>query len=345
MDPYLSIVVAARNDNYEGDFLGRAQRFIKVLAEFQRRHALEIELIVVEWNPPSNRARLLEALVWPHFPNGFRLRIIEVPDEIHRNLPNADKIALFEYLAKNVGIRRARGRFTLTTNPDVLFSEELITYLASRRLDDHCFYRIDRYDFSGSPNPMLRPEDILKFAKRRVFQVHVRIDGQRQPTIRIDNLRRLCGLWLGKWPTSYTQGSRGIRFGESAVILYDERGPYGGVHTNASGDFLLTSSENWRRIGGFPEFSDTFTHLDSYACHQLKALGLKQILLLPPCMLLHEEHSRAQQINRPYRPNCVWEDDLKAIREGCLGPNVNGTDWGLGNQSLPEVIIGNGSSA
>jgi hypothetical protein len=49
-------------------------------------------------------------------------------------------------IAKNVGIRRARGAFILATNIDIVFSDELVQFLASRRLERGRMYRIDRYD-------------------------------------------------------------------------------------------------------------------------------------------------------------------------------------------------------
>jgi len=36
-------------------------------------------------------------------------------------------------IAKNVGIRRARGRFVLSTNIDILLSNELVDYIAAGR--------------------------------------------------------------------------------------------------------------------------------------------------------------------------------------------------------------------
>jgi len=41
-------------------------------------------------------------------------------------------------IAKNVGIRRARGRFVLCTNVDLLFSDKMVRFLAFGRLDERC---------------------------------------------------------------------------------------------------------------------------------------------------------------------------------------------------------------
>ncbi len=50
--------------------------------------------------------------------------------------------------SRNSGIRRARGEFVLATTADTVFSEELIGFLASRRLQKNRLYRADRYDAS-----------------------------------------------------------------------------------------------------------------------------------------------------------------------------------------------------
>src|SRR6516165_4483839 len=52
-------------------------------------------------------------------------------------------------IAKNVGLRRARGRYLLATNIDILFSDELCRFLARRELRPGLMYRIDRLDVAG----------------------------------------------------------------------------------------------------------------------------------------------------------------------------------------------------
>src|SRR5262249_55046030 len=107
---------------------------------------LSAELIVVEWNPPAERPRLREVLRWPSEPSPCVVRFIEVPVDLHRSLRHADALPLFQMIAKNVGIRRARGHFVLSTNIDILLSHELVDYIAAGRLQPHVIYRVDRHD-------------------------------------------------------------------------------------------------------------------------------------------------------------------------------------------------------
>lgn len=338
MRPYLSFVVAARNDNYGGDFLHRMQGFVNVLLPLLGNFKLESELLVVEWNPPQDRVRLREALDWLRCPDTVVVRIIEVPTKIHRSRPNSDKMPMFDCFAKNVGIRRARGEFVLVTNPDVLFSQELVAYLAAKRLSKNRFYRMDRYDFRGSVPLESSPQDALRYAKKNIYLVNIRGDNRTGLSIPIGRAQKWYCLLFGKWPGSYDGYRNGGESREPVVSLNDDNGVFGGVYTNASGDFLLASFESWNQIRGFPEFTDTFTHLDSYGCHQLKALGLEQTLFLPPLMMMHGDHSREEQKSRPRISSEKVENDLKNIRAGLLGPAINGEDWGLANQDLSETV-------
>ncbi len=114
--PSLSIVVTARNDDYGGRFLERFINFVDLLAYQSDRFGLRAELVVVEWNPPADEPRLIDALDWPS-PNGnLRMRIIEVPVEVHHTVEGSDRMPMFEYIAKNTGIRRAESEFVLATN-------------------------------------------------------------------------------------------------------------------------------------------------------------------------------------------------------------------------------------
>ena len=45
--------------------------------------------------------------------------------------------------------RRARGRFILATNIDIIFSNELVQLFASRALQHGVIYRVDRHDIES----------------------------------------------------------------------------------------------------------------------------------------------------------------------------------------------------
>ena len=125
----VSFIVTTRNDGFGGGMLRRLGVFIDALLELAERHRLDGELIVVEWNPPDG-PRLHEALKLRNSSDHLSIRFIEVPHALHARIPHSDTIPLFQMIAKNVGIRRARGRYIIATNQDILFSDGLIGLLA-----------------------------------------------------------------------------------------------------------------------------------------------------------------------------------------------------------------------
>jgi hypothetical protein len=172
-EPYLSVVVTTRNDDHGGDPLKRLQAFVNCFDEQCRRTGLDAEVIVVEWNPPPERPSVGSLLRLP-VPSSCTYRFLEVPPELHNRLQYADVLPLFQMIAKNVGVRRAHGRFVLATNIDIIFSTELIEYIASRRLQTGSLYRVDRHDIT-SDFPVDAPlDEQLSYCESHQLRVHRR---------------------------------------------------------------------------------------------------------------------------------------------------------------------------
>ena len=173
-EPYLSLVVTARNDDHGGNLLSRMQAFARGWIEQARRYQIPSELILVEWNPPPDRPRLAQALSWPADFGPCRVRIIEVPAPIHRRFEHADALPLYQMVAKNAGIRRARGKFVLVTNIDILFSAELAAFLAEKKLEFGRMYRMDRYDAMSDVPAGATIEQQLEYCRTHLIRVNVR---------------------------------------------------------------------------------------------------------------------------------------------------------------------------
>jgi len=171
--PYLSVVAASRNDDHGGGLLRRMQAFLDNFLGQCRRHRLDAELLLVEWNPPTDRPRLADALRWPADLRPGAVRIFEVPNEVHRRFAHADQLSLFQMIAKNVGIRRARGRFILAANIDLLFSDELMAFLAARRLKAGRMYRIDRFDVAADV-PAIGVDEQLEYCRSHLLRINRR---------------------------------------------------------------------------------------------------------------------------------------------------------------------------
>jgi hypothetical protein len=173
-EPYLSVVVTSRNDDHGQTLLRRMQTFVNALIGQCKRHGLQAELILVEWNPPADRPRFIEALRWPEATDPCQVRIIEVPPELHRRFRHADNLPLFQMIAKNVGIRRARGRFVVATNIDILLSDELVGTLARGELRRGRMYRIDRYDVMTDVPVFADVDEQLRYCETHLLRINCR---------------------------------------------------------------------------------------------------------------------------------------------------------------------------
>jgi len=102
------------------------------------------------------------------------VRFIEVPEEVHRRYRHAAGLPLYQMIAKNVGIRRARGQFVLATNIDILFSNELAAFLGERRLRTDRLYRVDRYDAMGAVPADASLDEQLAYCSSHLIRINRR---------------------------------------------------------------------------------------------------------------------------------------------------------------------------
>lgn len=234
--PYLSVIAASRNDEHGGNLLGRTQIFVEAWINQAKRHNISSELILVEWNPPQDRERLAKALRWPADTGPCRVRIIEVPPEIHLRYKHGNNLPLYQMIGKNAGIRRSRGEFLILTNIDIVFSDELCAFLAARRLEKGKMYRIDRTDVAEEVPVNGTLDQQLDYCRSHVIRLYSREeaypmtpDGFRQvespDIIRPDSGLHLGAGWL---PVEGAQGSTPFRWiGSEAEILAEV--PAGGA--------------------------------------------------------------------------------------------------------------------
>jgi hypothetical protein len=252
--PYLSVIVTARNDDHGGNLLGRMQAFVNGLLNQCARHKLPAELIIVDWNPLEDRPGLADALHW----NASRensycdVRVVEVPRELHRTLEHWRTLPLYQMIAKNVGIRRACGEFILATNIDILFSDELMSFIAARRLERGKMYRIDRWDIESGVPVDAPVEEQLAYAKTHMIRVcaregtyRVSSDGvpilEKNDIATADGGVRLGDNWFpreisGEEPFRWVENDAELLIdpalgSEKVLVLDAEPGP--GVHMGA----------------------------------------------------------------------------------------------------------------
>jgi len=352
-EPYISLVVTARNDDHGGNLLRRMQIFVKGLLEQIKKYDLTAELILVEWNPVPSRPTLYQALSWPEGP--CKVRIIEVPSETHGRFRHSEGLPLFQMIAKNVGIRRAEGRFVLATNIDLLFSDELVRFLASKSLQPQFLYRIDRYDVSSDVPTDVTIEKQLEYCHDNVIRVNRRDGTYPRDAIgwiwawKIGRgLRFLsrCTLSLFQ-PWSRAKLARGVKFLKRHMFL-----GYPRLHTNACGDFTLMAREHWHTLRGYPELEMHSFHLDSVFCHMAHQYGLREEVLQDPMRIYHIEHSSGwtpegdSKMREHLRIMRIPVLDFPQFESWAIRmqkekrPVVfNSEEWGLASENLMEITI------
>ena len=337
--PHLSIVVASRNDRHGGDLLKRMQLFVRGLLEQTRRHGIDGELIIVEWNPPAERPLLHDVLPSPSHHDVLTIRYITVPARIHRQYRCASSFPLFQMIAKNVGIRRARGTFILCTNVDLLFSDPLCRHLAETPLAADGYYRANRCDVPDDINPDWDISTQLAWCERNVIQ---RVG--RDPRYRNINLE-LLGLQhkhsAKKWLFDKIALRLRLSWTREKLLYYQ-------LDTFACGDFTLMSREAWLAIQGYLELDLYSLHIDSLALIAAASLGYRQVVFPPNACTYHISHAAGWEEGRSplekvrfveRRPaldySLVRELGLDVLRER-KAFGLNSDTWGHADVDLDE---------
>lgn len=341
--PYLSIVAVSRNDDHGGGLLQRMQHFIDCLYEQVNQVKIPIELVLVEWNPPEDRPSLFEALSWPAPSEFFSARIITVPSEVHKKFQNSEKLSLFQMIGKNVGIRRAKGQYILATNIDIIFSAELICFLAKKQLEPGVFYRVDRIDVESNIPVGKSLDEKLEFCRSHVIRINSKYylassSNFKALVVDITHNPALLGFYFTN-------------------LIYKLRIPR--LHYNACGDFTLISKKDWDIMRGYPELEIFSLHIDSLFLMSAYYSGYHEQVLKPPQEIYHIEHSIGtgitpgegqkilfQRLEQEHIPYLSWRDCINLAHQYQSQKKnkddvaeYNSDSWGLEGVLLPEICI------
>lgn len=293
MTPYVSIVIVGRNDNYGVDFSGRLTNFIQHLDHQVSDDPDLCELIIVEWNPLADRLPIKDIL--PKVEN-LCVRVITVNAEIHQSLNT--KPPVHEHYAKNTGGRRANGEYVLFTNPDILFTDEIIEELKKRRLCPNNYYRADRYDFDSSAMSALPLTQWIDHAVKNSFKAHLVADMYSVSP----DFKPVQSIW--HLPRS---------------LVTDKS-----MHSNASGDFILLTKTLLDKIGGLYEDPENVYHNDAYSIGRLFYHKISGVVFATPMCIFHQHHERNERE--------VWNREKAKM----LGLTTGDNNWGLNGLDLPE---------
>lgn len=252
-NPYLSLVIPSRNDDHGGNMSRRMQVSFNGLLEQLEKHRIESELILVDWNPPADKPLLKDAIKWPDGLKYCTIRVIVVPPSIHQRYEYSDKTPINVIVAMNCGVRRARGQFVLPSPVDLLRSEELMSYIASRNLKNDERYRIDRCDVNRNVLELDTLKEQLEYSRKNIIFIKARTPQPR---------RRL------RW------------FQDDLPNL----------HTSACGDFQLMSRHYWHLLRGYREGDIPSAYADSLLSYASYAAGVREVVLENPLRLYHIDH-------------------------------------------------------
>jgi len=341
---HLSIVATARNDDHGQNFLYRMQHFVDGCIEQCKRHHLDAELILVEWNPPEGRPPLSQALKFPREMAPCAVRIIQVPPEAHRKLSHSDKIPLFQMIGKNVGIRRAMGEYVLCTNVDIIFSDAIIHFLRDQ-LKPGTVYRADRLDVPSELPQTDSFSEILDFCRENYF----RINGKFGTKVKIDGRWENLNPLSRKLPKKFDLPCLKQFFQKVKMRLFYK------VHANACGDFTLLSSQDWAELKGYAEWEMYSWHIDEMLLYQAQKAGMKAVDLPREMAIYHIEHGagsgytpeasyqlfqRLKSTGIPYFDDDAMRTLVHQMNKSNQKPVFNNENWGLSDLPLEEGWIG-----
>jgi hypothetical protein len=142
-------VLTGRNDGYGRDFAARFFRTLQFNHEQLTARAIPHEIVFIEWAPPADAPLLFEQ-IFEEVPNLDR-RICSwyvVDPEYQSALSLNPRLEYLEFLAKNVGVRRARGQYVLTSNCDVYLGRRVLDVLEQSALEPRVLYRAPRHDLN-----------------------------------------------------------------------------------------------------------------------------------------------------------------------------------------------------
>lgn len=337
-NPYLSIVVASRNDNHGGDMIKRMRIFVRALIHQCNKYKLPCELIMVEWNPIKGQPLLNEILPAVNTTDFLSIRYIIVPNELHEALAFSKQIPLFQMIAKNVGIRRAKAEFVLCTNVDLIFSDELFEKLAKKDLQENHFYRANRCDVPNSLEENWVVEKQIEFCKNNI----TKRNGKNSSYVNFYDTRGILFKYRLLIPLLKLLSKIKSLYATSITDRLVE------LDMDACGDFTLMSKQNWIDIQGYPELEIYSIHIDSMGVIAASALEFKQVVLNPEECTYHMEHTGGWEFTNPIdkihfytkKPMLDWWTVREAalyLMENKKTFDLNKQNWGFSNIELQEI--------
>lgn len=177
----LSIVIVGRDDGYGDDqltpydaitpdtFCFRMKRTIENNIKLFKDKGYDVQYVVVDWSPIDEKT--LDKNEYTSLPlkNKNVKHVIVPPSSVQERGWNPKNF--YEYYAKNVGIRNSDGEYVLITNPDIMFTKEIVESICNvifGKNENKIYYRpYSRIDVSNDLNYLAEG---ISFIQNGLFQ-------------------------------------------------------------------------------------------------------------------------------------------------------------------------------
>ena len=313
--PYLSIVVTGRHDNYSISFEERAQNFLNALNYTAYLCPLaNFEIVFVDYGTDENLTLLADVLKIGNYIK-HKIRYIIVKPKIHNQICEYFHkwSPFYEYIAKNIGIKRSQGEMILITNPDNIFSTEFMEIIASRQLNPQIVYTATRWDTNDKTFEKLgiKTEKLISLASEVWTLTNIQI-------------KQRCPLPKKRYVIV-----------DSCSKLFEN------IILCAPGDFFLLSKNFWEYVQGFDEIpANPGVDVVFNARLMKKYAGYIRMTIYP--IFIHQSHPRKNAYRSQF-PN--MRTALKNYC--CYGKNVNtphhfstlNFTWGANPVKFPEIHL------
>lgn len=332
-NPLISFVIAGRNDNYGGDFKLRLQRCISSLFNQLDAYDINSEIIFVNYNPLPG-SEIIDFISWPKSNEFIAVKIITVAPELHEQfVENNDvkNVPVLEYPAKNAGIRRAKGTFILSMNPDIILDDAF--FLDIPNLKKERYYRCNRFDFKLEENDF-QSDTIVSYAKKHICKIWVKAIS-KEIAVGSFSTYKFYLILLQQKIEIYS-----LTFSFLSKLNLDPKAEYK-FHCNVSGDFMLMHNEHWQQLMAYKENAFLALHIDALMVVQAATLGLKEHVFSYP--IYHQEHTRrynADKENRDFRDAyLIFQNDAQRMIKEKKPMLFNTQNWGFVNSKLEEILL------
>jgi hypothetical protein len=219
------------------------------------------------------------------------------------------KLSFFEYIAKNIGIRRSRGRFVLSTNPDNILPSTFFELVASQDFSEGILYRSLRWDTRDGTFDGATVEDVWQAA------------GEPWRLSEFD-VKQRCQYGENRFSVSNT-----------VQKFVDQAFPCGG------GDFLLASRRLWDTVWGFNELPANPNVDAVFLAKWMKLIpGYARYFIQP--VNIHQKHHKSNVMRQAVNDLDVVMEEIACVGESkALGKNQDNYKWGLYGEAFPEVLV------